>query len=375
MTGLNRFRSFDSATGILVAEAGVTIDALLKTFVPLGYFVPVTPGTRFVTLGGAVANDVHGKNHHRAGTFGRHVTGLVIERSGEGTARIGPQERPDLFRATLGGLGLTGIITEVELKLQPIQSSRLWVETVPSDNLDALCDEIEMSDSEFEHVVAWIDCAATGQQLGRGIVTRANWANDQVLAPHRPARRSMPTDRLGALLNPLTLKAFNTLYHAKGKWSAGRHLSHYDPFLYPLDSILHWNRLYGRDGFYQYQCVIPQAAGRDPVLELIRSVSASGEGSFLAVLKRFGGHPSPGMLSFPMPGLTFALDFRNRGPRTLELFSRLDSIVEAAGGRLYAAKDMRIPPLAFKQAYPEFENFRQFIDPRCSSDFWKRLCS
>lgn len=374
MTGLDRFVSFDPATGTLVAEAGVTIDALLKIFVPMGFFVPVTPGTRFVTLGGAVANDVHGKNHHRAGTFGRHVRRLVLERSDEGSVRVGPTVRPELFGATVGGLGLTGIISEVEVKLTRIGSSQLEVETMACSDLDTLCDRLDAG-ATCEHVVAWIDCTASGASLGRGIVSQANWAEDGILRVHEERKRSMPTDRLGGLLNPLSLRTFNQLYHAKGRWQSGRATSHYDPFLYPLDSILHWNRLYGRNGFYQYQCVVPDAAGREPVRELLKEIAKSGEGSFLAVLKRFGDMPSPGMLSFPMPGLTLALDFRNRGDATLRLLSRLDAIVQSAGGRHYAAKDMRLPAETFRQGYPGFDNFLRLVDPACRSDFWKKVSS
>lgn len=375
MTGVGRFRSFDPATGVLVAEAGLTIDALLKHFVPLGYFVPVTPGTRFVTLGGAVANDVHGKNHHVTGTFGSHVRWLTLERSGEGTVRTSSEGHSDLFAATIGGLGLTGIISEVAVRLQPIGSSQIAVENVACDNLDELCDGLAAGDEHFEHNVAWIDCTAKGDRLGRGLLSRGNWSDNGPLEPHGDPRRTMPTDRAGALLNPLTLRLFNMGYHAKGKLTEGRSVSHYEPFLYPLDSVLHWNRLYGRRGFYQYQCVIPEREGREPVRELLRTIAASGEGSFLAVLKRFGDRPSPGMLSFPMPGLTLALDFANRGPQTLALLARLDAIVEAASGRLYPAKDMRLPPHLFTKGYPRMAEFASHIDPMCQSDFWKRMAA
>ena len=196
MTGLDRFRSFDPETGVLVAEAGATIDSLLRSVVPRGFFVPVTPGTRFVTLGGAVANDVHGKNHHRAGTFGRHVRAITLERSDESTVEIGPDVRPDLFSATVGGMGLTGIITKVELKLQRITSSQVEVETTACRSLDSLCDHLELADSQFEHSVAWIDCTASGPELGRGIISRANWSDDGILRTHGDTRRSIPTDRL-----------------------------------------------------------------------------------------------------------------------------------------------------------------------------------
>lgn len=373
MTGLNRFRSFDPKTGVLVAEAGVTIDTVLKTFVPMGYFIPVTPGTRFVTLGGAVANDVHGKNHHRVGTFGRHVSSAVLERSDEGSVRIGPRRRPDLFAATVGGLGLTGMISEVAIKLQPIPSSQLVVETLPCCSLHELCKALAAGDGDFEHNVAWIDCTATGASLGRGLITRGNWRNNGPLEAHEERAKTVPTDRFGGLLNSLTLRLFNGAYYTNGWLNAGRSVSHYDPFLYPLDSIREWNRLYGRNGFYQYQCVIPDAAGSEPIRELLKEISAAGEGSFLAVLKRFGDVLSPGMLSFPMPGLTLALDFRNRGQATLGLLSRLDAIVASAGGRLYAAKDQRMSRDMFVQGYPALDRFAAHVDPACQSEFWKKV--
>jgi L-gulonolactone oxidase len=373
MTAVDRFHSFDPQAGLLVADAGVTIDAVLKTFVPLGYFLPVTPGTRFVTLGGAIANDVHGKNHHRAGTFGRHVRKFVLERSHEGSIEVGPTSRPELFGATVGGLGLTGIITQVEIALARIPSSQLAAEAVACRDLEELCDGLEAGGDLFEHNVAWVDCTARGKELGRGILGRANWSSEGPLEPHRLSRRSIPTDRLDGLLNPFTLKLFNSLHYGRGKLNAGCSLTHYDPFLYPLDSVRHWNRLYGRSGFYQYQCVIPHAAGREPVRQLLDTIARSGEGSFLAVLKRFGGIGSPGLLSFPMPGLSLALDFRNRSAATLELLSRLDAIVLTARGRLYPAKDMRMTANAFAQGYPELESFSRFVDPACQSDFWKRV--
>ena len=373
MTALDRFRSFDPDTGVLVAEAGVTIDAILRRFVPLGFFVPVTPGTRFVTLGGAVANDVHGKNHHRAGTFGCHVRGITLERSDAGAVRATPDCHPELFAATVGGIGLTGIISQVEVQLQRVRSSSLDVETIACEGLNSLCDGLEAGDAAFEHNVAWVDCTVRGDGLGRGLLTRANWCADGSLEPHSDPRKAMPTDRFGSLLNPLTLKLFNAAYFAKGQLSAGRKVTHYEPFLYPLDSILHWNRLYGRRGFYQYQCVIPDRAGREPISELLKVIAAAGEGSMLAVLKRFGDRLSPGMLSFPEPGLTLALDFRNRGERTLALLDRLDAIVEAAHGRLYPAKDARMSRTSFLRGYPKLDRFVAHLDPLCESEFWKKM--
>lgn len=375
MTGLDRFRSFDPHTGILVAEAGVTIDAVLQAFVPRGWFVPVTPGTRFVTLGGAVANDVHGKNHHRAGTFGCHVEQLRLERSDRGSVLVRPDDEDGLFRATVGGLGLTGVITEVAVRLHRIGSAMLDVDSRACGNLDELCDGLAQGDDAFQHNVAWVDCTAGGRNVGRGLLSRGNWREAGPLEPHRAPRRAMPTDRVDGLLNPLTLKLFNSAYHWLGRAKAGRSVVHYEPFLYPLDSILNWNRLYGRNGFFQYQCVIPDAAGREPIRRLLAEIARAGEGSFLAVLKRFGDRPSPGLLSFPQPGLTLALDFRNRGPDTLRLLERLDAIVSEADGRLYPAKDLRLPREAFVRGYPRLQEFAGFVDPACQSEFWKRMTS
>lgn len=375
MSSMDRFRSFDAETGVLVAEAGVTIDAILSQFVPRGWFVPVTPGTRHVTLGGAIANDVHGKNHASAGTFGCHVRRIVIERSDEGRVTASPDERPELFAATIGGLGLTGIIVEVELALQRIPSAMLDVETFACGNLDRLCDRLEAGFAAREHNVAWIDCTASGAKLGRGIVSQADWAAEGGFVPHGPPRRSVPTDRVAGLLNPLTLKLFNAGYNTAGRLRAGRHTAHYAGFLYPLDAISGWNRLYGPHGFYQYQCMIPTDAGREPLRDLLRIIAASGEGSLLAVLKLFGARRSPGLLSFPQPGFSLALDFRNRGAATLQLLERLDAVTTAAGGRLYPAKDQRMPAALFRQGYPALDRFEASRDPACLSDFWKRVAA
>lgn len=374
MTGLDRFIRFDPTTGILVAEAGLTLDALLAVTVPRGWFVPVTPGTRHVTLGGAVANDVHGKNHTRAGTFGSHVRRLTILRS-DGRFVATPEAHAELFAATIGGLGLTGIVTEVELALQPVASAWLATETLACTGLDATCDALEGGLTTAEHNVAWIDCTARGRSLGRGLVTRANWCDDGALDPHRAGGLAVPVDGPDALLNPVTLKLFNTAYYAAGAMKAGPGRAHYASVFHPLDAIGDWNRLYGRSGFYQYQCVIPARAGRAPLTALMRRIAASGEGSFLAVLKWFGDRASPGLLSFPQAGWTFALDFHNRGVATLRLLAELDAIVADAGGRLYPAKDGRMSPALFRAGLPQLDRFRAVIDPACRSDFWTRMTS
>jgi FAD/FMN-containing dehydrogenase len=374
MTRLDRFCGFDALTGLLTVDAGTNLDEILTHFVPRGFFLPVTPGTRFATLGGAVANDVHGKNHHRSGTIGCHVEAISLLRSDRGVIRLSAHSDPEMFAATIGGLGLTGIILDVTIRLQPIRSAWLDCETIVCPDLDRLIAALSGTQRNFEHGVAWIDCAARGKSLGRGIVSAANWCEDGDLLPHDAGQRvQIPTDRLGGLLNPLSIRAFNALYYALGSRRPARSRVHYAPFFYPLDAIGGWNKLYGRAGFYQYQCVIPTSGAAAGVRTLIEQISASGQGSFLAVLKSFGCKPSPGYLSFPRDGLTLALDFRNRGPETLALLDRLDETVLSSGGRLYPAKDARLPAPLFATGYPSLETFRPHVDPLITSDFWKRI--
>jgi L-gulonolactone oxidase len=373
-TGLDRIIAFDPQAGTLRAEAGMSLSDIIRLTVPHGLFPATVPGTRNVTLGGAVANDVHGKNHHRAGSFGRSVRRIGLVRSGEGLVEIGPRTHPDLFAATLGGLGLTGLMTTVEIDLVRIPSAWLEVETVPMDGLGDFFRLARESETAFEHSVAWIDCTATGARLGAGLFSRANWAPDGGLTPHPDrAGPALPFDLPAAALDSLTLTAFNRLYAAAGRLRGGRCRRHYSGFFFPLDSITGWNRLYGRRGFYQYQCLLPPATAEAGIRELLEAIAASGQGSFLAVLKTFGSLASPGLLSFPGEGTTLALDFANRGAPTLALLARLDAIVAAGGGRLYPAKDARMPRTLFEAGYPRLDAFRGWVDPAVTSDFWRRM--
>ncbi len=372
LTGLERILEFDEGRRAVRAQAGLTLAALLQHIVPRGLFLPVTPGTSHVTLGGAVANDVHGKNHHRAGTFGRHVCRLKLLRS-DGAVECGPGINEELFAATVGGLGLTGVIEWVEIALQPIPSSSIDCEVIPFATLDEFWRLSAESEATHEHTVAWIDTLARGRASGRGLFSRGNWSSSPGLVPHRPRQSvSVPIEPPGFLLNRHTVGAFNRLYHLAHRRQSTR-TKPYAAFLYPLDAIGRWNRLYGRNGFWQYQCVVPAATMRDAIPALLGEISTDGEGSFLAVLKTCGAIGSPGMLSFPMYGATLAVDFRNRGARTLALMSRLDAIVAAAAGRLYAAKDGRIPKAMWDAGYPGLEAFTSHIDRRCRSDFWRRV--
>jgi FAD/FMN-containing dehydrogenase len=365
--GLDHLISFDVESGVLLCEAGVLLADILDVFVPRGWFLPVTPGTRFVTVGGAIANDVHGKNHHQAGTFGCHVRRFELLRS-DGSRRIcSLNENADWFAATIGGLGLTGMLTWVEMALKRIDGPAVLVENIRFTGLDEFFALNAAAEAQHEYSVAWIDCLAA---TPRGILMAGDHAASG--AAPAPANRplSFPLTLPVSAINTLTLRAFNFAYYHRPL--PARTVVHYAPYFYPLDGILHWNRLYGRQGFYQYQCVLPLAA-RDALSEILRSIATSGQGSFLAVLKTFGEVSSPGMLSFPMPGITLALDFPNRGVPTRALFDRLDAIVSSVGGRLYAAKDARMAGDFFRRSYPRFNEFSGFVDPKFSSDFWRRI--
>jgi FAD/FMN-containing dehydrogenase len=341
--------------------------------VPQGWFLSTTPGSRFVTLGGAVANDVHGKNHHRAGTFSRSVRRIGLLRSDRGLCEIGPDDPTGLFAATVGGLGLTGIITFIELQLVRIATSQLDVERIPFTSTREFFTLARESTAGHEHTVAWIDCVTKGAP-GRGIFQRANWSAAGPLVAHQDrALAALPMDAPGFALNALTVGLFNALYYRLQAAGARHQVQHYAPFFYPLDSLRQWNRLYGRRGFYQYQCVIPPAAAEPAIEALVQAIVSSGAGSFLAVIKTFGAEPSCGVLSFPREGATLALDFANRGQPTLDLLARLDAIVAEAGGALYPAKDGRMPAQMFRASYPNVDKFTPYIDPAISSDFWRRV--
>lgn len=373
-TGLDRFIAFDSRSGRLRAEAGMSLSEVLRLVVPKGWFLPTTPGTRFVTLGGAVANDVHGKNHHRAGTFGANVRGLGLQRSDGQRLTLSAAVQPELFEATIGGLGLTGVIEWVEVQLVPIRSAYLDVEILPYDNLDAFWQIAKDSAAEYEHTVAWIDCLSRGVRQGRGVFTRGNWANDgRFLIHDNRTLKTVPIDLPAIILNKISVAAFNELYYALHRLKRKKAWQHYSTFFYPLDSILNWNRLYGRRGMLQYQCAIPWGDESAVMRALLHEIVCSGAASFLAVLKTFGDLASPGMLSFPRPGATLALDFPNRGEDTLALMGRLDAIVSEANGALYPAKDGRMPPDMFKRSYPRWEDFAAQKDPLMDSDFWRRV--
>lgn len=373
--GLDRFIHFDAETGVLRCEGGVLFSDILKLTVPKGWFLPVTPGTQFVTLGGAIANDVHGKNHHRAGTFGCHVRSLELLRS-DGTRLVcSPGENADCFRATVGGLGLTGVITWAEIQLKAISGSYIDQEVIRYDTLDEFFDLSRESDEAFEYTVAWIDSLAKGRNLGRGLFSRGNHAarQEKELSKMAIPHLTFPIDVPISLINGLSIRLFNALYYHKQSAGSKRSLVPYSPFFYPLDSIFGWNKVYGSKGFLQYQCVLPRNDGAAGLREILGRIAAAGAGSFLTVLKMFGGKTSPGLLSFPRPGVTLTLDFPNRGEKTLRLLDSLDEVTRRAGGAVNPSKDARMSAENFQNYYPAWREMTPFIDPQASSSFWRRV--
>lgn len=351
---LDRFVCFDEKTGLLTCDAGVSLGQILETFVPKGWFLPVTPGTKFVSLGGAIASDVHGKNHHIAGSFGDYVQALQLL-TGDQQLHCSRDDNSDLFRATCGGMGLTGIITEATIRLRPIKSAFVNQTTIKAANLETLLALYERH-ADATYSVAWIDCLATGAKLGRSLLSIGEHANCGGLVTHTAGSLAIPRVFPSIILNNLSIQAFNALNFNKAS-SQSESTVHYDAFFYPLDKIHHWNRMYGRKGFLQYQFVIPIQAGLAGLTEILKTIAESKQGSFLAVLKVFG-EKSEGLLSFPTKGYTLALDFKmNR--KLLPLLNALDVIVQKYHGRLYLAKDARLSEQFFKASYPQWEQFQQ----------------
>jgi FAD/FMN-containing dehydrogenase len=376
--GLNKMILFDRENGVLRAEAGVTLSEILELVVPEGWFLPTTPGTRFVTLAGAMANDIHGKNHHGAGTLGCHVRRFSLLRSDGSRLECAPDQNQRKFAATIGGLGLTGIILWAEIQLVRAPSSWLKVELIPFTGVREFMSLSVESSKDWENTVAWFDAAAAGKNFARGIYIRGNFCgegltNQEPRKIHRPSGLSVPLTLPNCALNSLSVKAFNSLYFHRVPRAGKKLIQHYEPFFYPLDAVDGWSRIYGKRGFFQYQSVTPESAGIEPLEAMAREIALSGEASFLAVLKTFGSRASPGLLSFPKAGITLALDFPNRGPTTLRLFDRLDAIVRAAKGRLYPGKDSRMSAEDFRNGYPALAEFLPEVDPACCSDFWKRV--
>lgn len=371
---LEQILAFDRESGLITCEAGVLLDTVLNLVVPHGWFLPVTPGTAFVTVAGALANDVHGKNHHREGTFGRHVRAFELVRSDGRRLTCGPDMNGPLFAATVGGFGLTGLITQVTLQLMKVPSAEMRQEAIHFGGLDRFFELAAESDATHDYTVAWIDALAAGRHFGRGVFFRANHASAPVLPQSRePRPLSFPVTPPFPLINRLTLRAFNALYRAAQPHTPEPRRVPYRPFFYPLDRVRNWNRAYGPKGLRQFQCAVPMAHARDAVEAMLRRTLAAGEASFLTVLKLFGDVPSPGMMSFPIAGATLTLDFPHRGERTLRLLDDLDRIALSAGGRVNPYKDARMSAATFEASFPHWREFARHVDPGFSSGFWRRV--
>ena len=382
-TRLNRFLAFDAQAGVLECEAGVSLAEILQYFLPRGFFLPVTPGTKFVTVGGAIAADVHGKNHHQDGTFGNFVLGFKLLTPNGETLSCSPNDNFEVFWATHGGMGLTGVILSARIKLRPVESAWVLVDYQKATNLEDALGRMTESDIRYQYSVAWIDCLATGRHMGRAVLMRGNHAPANELPasirdplaepPHR--RWTLPCDFPSLALNSLTVRAFNAFYYRVHR-NAARQLVDLEKFFYPLDAIHHWNRLYGRRGFVQYQVALPLEGGVEGLKEVLTRLARSRRASFLAVLKRFG-KPNPGLLSFPIQGYTLALDLPVASG-LIPLLHELDRVVLNYGGRIYLAKDAVMTSHSFAAMYPKLEQFRAIksrLDPRglLSSSMARRL--
>lgn len=372
---LDRYVSFDPATGVLECEAGIQLSRILEDFSPRGWFLPVVPGTRYVTVGGAIANDVHGKNHHAMGSFGDHVLSLRLLRTDGCAFECSREQRPDWFAATVAGLGLTGLVTHARLRLRRIPSGWIRVQARRFRGLDAFFALNAEAEALHEYTVAWIDCLS-GPEALRGVLLAGDHAPeaprpDRPFFPSPPRHLAFPGTPPFSLVNSLTLRLMNAAYFHRAPERATLLQSAWDYF-WPLDKIEQWNRIYGRRGLLQYQFVVPPATAREAISEVLRILRSQGTGSFLAVLKTFGNRPSAGMLSFARPGLTLALDFPNL-PKVHALFACLDACVAASGGALYPAKDALGSSALFHAAYPRWAELRSYRDPGVSSNFIRRM--
>ncbi|HEY8225428.1 MAG TPA: FAD-binding oxidoreductase [Pyrinomonadaceae bacterium] len=369
-TGLAKILAFDPDHGVLRCEAGTTLSTILELIVPEGWFLPVVPGTQCVTVGGAIANDVHGKNHHRVGTFGCHIRQFELLRSTGERIVCSTTENSELYSATIAGMGLTGLITWVELKLNPISGSLITFERVPFHTLAECFSIAETSDREWDYTVAWLDSG----RPGRGIFTRGKFTGNEIRSDKEKAQRRVrwPFAIPNVLLNRLSIRTLNRLYYQLQSLQPKNGVTDYHPFLFPLDALADWNRVYGQRGFFQYQCVVDHSE-RDAIEEIVRRTLRAGLPATLAVLKAFGEAKSPGMMSFPRSGITLTLDFPNRGLATLNLLEELDEITLNAKGAVYPAKDARMSAQSFQRYFPQWQEFAHFVDPKFSSSFWRRV--
>lgn len=379
----DRILAFDDARGVVECEAGTSLATLIEAFLPRGHFLPVSPGTKFVTVGGAIANDIHGKNHHAAGSFGQFVEELTLLTPAGEELVCSPEQHRDIFWATVGGVGLTGLILSAKVRLQPVSSAWISVDYHKSRDLDDALATMAESDDRYTYSVAWVDCLASGASLGRSVLMRGNHATPAQLSGARaadpfhvrkPFPKAVPFDFPGFVLNPLSIRAFNETFYATHRTVDGK-IVDYDSYFYPLDGIHHWNRMYGKQGFAQYQATLPPES-KQGLVKVLEKLSSARRASFLAVLKCFG-EGSPGLLSHPMKGFTLTLDIPNANGLP-QFLRELDRILLDFGGRIYFAKDCASDAATVAAMYPRLPEFRAIqrrLDPagRMSSDLARRL--
>lgn len=364
---------FDKENGLLNCDAGISLKEVLNLIAPNGWFLPVVPGTRYVSIGGAIANDIHGKNHHKFGSFGNFVESFKLLRSNGEILNCSKDENKSYFKATIGGMGLTGIIISAEIKLIKIKSEYLDTTTSRYGSLKEYWEINQEAENNFDYTVSWVDCSIKNNGGLRGVFHSGNHSKDMVSKKNKKdISVPVPLTPPFSLVNNLTMKIINETYYKINKTQNFKP-QHYKTFFFPLDIIGSWGRAYGSKGFFQYQFVLPSESGINGINKILKEIKNYGQVPALGVLKTFGDIESVGMMSFPRKGFTMALDFQNKGPKTLNFLNRLDKIVMEYGGALYPAKDSRMSKDIFEKSFPNLNEFLNFIDPKFSSSFWRRV--
>ena len=369
---LDKVISFDEENGVLVCESGITFEKILKIITKKGWFLPVVPGTKYITLGGAVANDIHGKNHHKSGSFGNFIKSFELIRSDGRSYLCSEKENKKLFSSTIGGLGLTGIIKWVEIDLIKIKSNTISAKTQRFSNLDEYWQINKELENEWEYTVAWLDCIKTKSGNYRGVFHSGNHNKNTRNIKFSPLQISIPFNSPLPLINKLTIKILNSLYFLLNK-NKPVHNTHYEPFFFPLDKIRNWNRAYGKNGFIQYQFLLPKENSKEGIKKILDLINNTKLTPSLCVIKTFGDVPSKGILSFPRGGVTLAIDFPIRGEKIFQLLDSLDKIVLEYNGSIYPAKDARMSADTFKKSFKNYSEFLTHKDQNFNSDFSERI--
>ena len=373
MTNHNEIISLDEKNGILNCESGLSIKDILSLIVPKGWFLPVVPGTRNVTIGGAIANDIHGKNHHKVGTFGNYVKSIRLLRSDGTILNCNEEENRDYLSATVAGLGLTGIIISAEIYLKKISSSYIDVTTFKFQSLDEYWEINNKFEKEFDYTVSWVDCFYNKNESLRGVYLAGNHKeNFERKEYFENLNITFPFTPPFSLVNNFSLKILNQLYYFLNKTSKNS-IQHYKKFFFPLDIVNNWNKAYGKKGFFQYQFVVPKKNGPQTIEKVLEIINKNNQVPALGVLKNFGDVKSIGLNSFPFEGVTLSLDFPNKGEKTKKLFDELNKVIFENNGRIYPAKDAFMNPKEFQESYDGVNNFGKYIDSKFSSSFWKRV--